>query len=110
MKLYSSGTAKSISIFALAGTGFKAVLTLNLPTLDVVAHVLGTSSIDLAANAESSSQNLLDRTLELLRQGLEPHRPRNVDDLIERHRLGVFDVLLLLSVPGRFFERFDDEG
>ena len=98
-----------VSSDALDATGVKGILTLNFPTLNVIAHIFGTPPIDLATNTESRSQNLLDRALKLLRQGLEPHRPCNVDDLIECDRLGVLDVLLLLSVPGRFFESFDDE-
>jgi hypothetical protein len=43
-----------------------AKLTLNLPTLNIIANVLWTSSIDLAANAESGTENLLNTTLELL--------------------------------------------
>lgn len=44
----------------------KQTLTLNLPTLDIVANVLWTSSINLAANAESSTENLLNTTLKFL--------------------------------------------
>lgn len=94
----------------LKGGSCPGRLTLNLATLNVVAHVLRTPSIDLTSDAEGSSQNLLDRPLELLCHRLEPHRPRDRDDLIERDGFGVLDVLLLLPVSGRFFEGFDDEG
>lgn len=46
--------------------GHSFVRNLNLPTLNIIADVLWTSSIDLAANAESGTENLLNTTLELL--------------------------------------------
>jgi hypothetical protein len=42
--------------------------TLNLSTLDIVTDILRTSPVNLAANAESSTENLFDTTLELLRK------------------------------------------
>jgi hypothetical protein len=67
-------------------------------------------AVHLAADAESGTQNLLDTPLQVLGEGLELHRPRNVDDLIEGNRLVVLDVLLLLPVTGGLLERPDDEG
>jgi hypothetical protein len=82
---------------------------LNLARLDVVGDVLGAAAINLATCAESSSENLLDGTLQVLGHGLESHGAGNVDDLIERNALGVLDVLLLLAVAGGLLEGLDDE-
>lgn len=83
---------------------------LNLARLNVVGDVLGAAAVDLAASAESSSEDLLDGTLEVLGHGLVPHGAGNVDDLIEGNALGVLDVLLLLAVSGRLLEGLNDEG
>jgi hypothetical protein len=83
---------------------------LNLAGLDVVGDVLGAAAVNLAASGESSSEDLLDGTLEVLGHGLEPHGAGNVDDLIERNALGVLDVLLLLAVTRGLLEGLDDEG
>lgn len=83
---------------------------LNLARLNVVGDVLGAAAVNLAASAESSSEDLLDGTLEVLGHGLEPHGAGNVDDLIKGNALGVLDVLLLLAVSGRLLEGLDDEG
>jgi hypothetical protein len=82
---------------------------LNLARLNVVGDVLGAAAVNLATSAESSSENLLDGTLQVLCHGLESHGAGNVDDLIERNALGVLDVLLLLAVTGRLLESLDDE-
>jgi hypothetical protein len=44
----------------------RQTLTLNLSTLNIIANILWTSPINLAANAESSTENLLNTALELL--------------------------------------------
>ena len=59
--------------------------TLDGAVLDVVANRLGAPSVHLAANAEGGPQNLQDRALELLGEGLEAHLTRDVDDLIQRY-------------------------
>jgi len=82
---------------------------LNLAGLDVVRDVLGAAAIDLAASAESSSENLKHGTLEVLGHRLEPHGAGNGDDLIKRNALEMLDVLLLLAVARRLLERLDDE-
>ena len=86
------------------------VLTLNLSVIDLVLDVLGALAIDLAADAESSSEDLLDGSLQLLGQRLVSHGPGNLNDLIQRNRLGVLDVLFLLSVTWWLLEGADDEG
>jgi hypothetical protein len=83
--------------------------TVDLARVDGLLNRLWALSINLAANAERGAQNLQDDTLEALREGLEPHRPRNVDDLVEADRLVVLDVLLLLPVAGGLLEGADDE-
>ena len=82
---------------------------LNLARLNVVGDVLGAAAVNLAASAESSSKDLLDGALEVLRHGLEPHGAGDVDDFIEGNALGVLDILLLLAVSGRLLEGLDDE-
>jgi hypothetical protein len=83
--------------------------TLNLSALDIIADILWTSSINLTTNAECSSENLLDRTLQFLRQRLESHCSRNFDDFFERDGLAVLDVLLLLPVARRLLQGLDDK-
>lgn len=83
--------------------------TVDLARLNRIADSLRALALHLAADAEGGTQNLLDNTLQVLREGLEPHSPRNVDDLVEGNRLVVLDVLLLLPVAGRLLERPDDE-
>lgn len=82
---------------------------LDLSGLNIIGHSLRAATVHLAACAESSSENLLDRALQILRHGLKSHSARNVDDLIERDALRVFDVLLLLAVSWGLFEGLDDE-
>ena len=82
---------------------------LNLARLDVVGDGLGRAAVDLAAGRESSAENLLDGTLQVLCHGLESHGAGDVDDLVERDALGVLDVLLLLAVPRGLLESLDNE-
>jgi len=39
----------------------------------------------------------------------ESHLPGDLNNLVQRYALGVFDVLLLLAIPWRFLEGLDDE-
>ena len=107
----------SLSLFSswsyprrVIGYRFGEGRTLNLAALDVVRDVLRTSAIYLAANTESRTQNLLHRSLQLLGERLEPHRPGNLDDVVERHALVVLDVLLLFPVAGGLLQGLDDKG
>jgi hypothetical protein len=84
--------------------------TVNLASLNRIANRLRALAIHLATNAESSAQNLLDATLEVLGEGLEAHRPRNLNHLVESDRAAVLDVLDLLAVTRGLLERPDDEG
>jgi len=84
--------------------------TLNLSALNIVADILWTSSINLAANAIARSEHLLHGTLQLLGKRFESHCPGDLNNLIKRNRLAVLDVLLLLSVARWLLERLDDEG
>jgi len=97
------------SVSAVNNKANHVSLTLNLARLDVVANSLGAPSINLAASAESSSQNLEDSSPKLLGERLLPHLSGNLDDLIQRNRLGVLDVLFLLTVTRRLLEGLDDE-
>jgi hypothetical protein len=82
----------------------------NLALLDIVRDVLGAAAIDLAADGESSTEDLEDNTAELLGHGASAHDAGNLDDLIHGDGLGVLDVLLLLAVTGRLLEGLDDKG
>lgn len=84
--------------------------TVNFTSLDIVADILGAAAIDLAANGESGAQNLQDGSAELLGQASGPHDTRNVDDLVQRNRLRMLNVLFLLAVTRRLLEGLDDEG
>lgn len=85
-------------------------LTLDLSALNIIADILWASSINLAADAERRTEDLLNRTLQLLCQRLEPHRACNLNNLIESDGLAVLDVLLLLPVARGLLEGLDDEG
>jgi hypothetical protein len=98
------------SLSAMRMRIFKDVLrlTLDLAALNVVADGLWTPSVDLAARGESSAENFLHGTLEVLGHGLVPHRSCDLNDLVERNRLGVLDILFLLPVSRWLLERPDD--
>lgn len=83
---------------------------LNLAGLDVIADILWASAVNLTSDAESSSEDLLDGTLQLLGEGLETHGAGNLNDLIEGDGLAMLDVLLLLAVARWLLEGLDDEG
>lgn len=87
-----------------------AKLTVNLARLDVIGDILGAAAVDLAADGESSTEDLKDTTTELLGHRAGAHDAGNLDDLIHRNGLRVLDVLLLLAVTGRLLEGLDDEG
>jgi hypothetical protein len=83
--------------------------TLNLSTLNIVTDIFWTSPINLATNTKSSTENLFDPTLELLRERLESHGTSDFDNLIQGDRLAMLDILFLLAVPRGLFQSFDDE-
>ena len=87
-------------------------LTLDRTLFDVIRNILRTSSIDLAAHTEGSSQDLQHGAFQLTREGLvgTTHGLCYVDDLIERDGLRMFDVLLLFAVARRLFQSADDKG
>jgi hypothetical protein len=82
----------------------------NLASLDIVRDILGAAAIDLAADGESSTQNLKDGTLERLGHGASAHGAGNLNNVIEGDGLVVLDVLLLLAVTGGLLEGLDDQG
>jgi hypothetical protein len=81
----------------------------NLASLDVVGDVLGAAAVNTATNRESGTEDLKDGTLELLSQRTVAHGAGDLDDVIERDRLGVLDVLLLLAVTRGLLEGLDDQ-
>jgi hypothetical protein len=85
-------------------------LTVNLASLDVVRDILGAAAIDLAADGESSTEDLEDNTLERLGHGAVLHLAGDLNNVIEGDGLGVLDVLLLLAVTRRLLEGLDDQG
>lgn len=84
-------------------------LTVDLARIDLVLDDLGALSLDLAADREGSTQDLLDGAGQSLGERLVSHGPGNVDDLLKRNRLAVLDVLLLLAVTWGLLERTDDK-
>jgi hypothetical protein len=102
------GNCIYISIRRIQVKSFK--LTVNLASLDVVADVLGAAAIDLAADGESSTEDLKDGTLELLGERASAHLAGNLNNLVKGNGLGVLDVLLLLAVTRRLLEGLNDEG
>lgn len=85
-------------------------LTVNLASLDVIGDILRAAAIDLAADRESSTEDLKDGTLELLGKRALTHLASDLNDLVQRNGLGVLDVLLLLAVTRRLLEGLDDKG
>ena len=105
---YSSGTASSLA--NCTRKRFQTIKrTLDLARLNLVRDILGAAAVDLAASAESSSENLLDGTLQVLGHRLEAHGAGDLNDLIERNALGVLDVLLLLAITRGLLEGLDNE-
>lgn len=84
--------------------------TVNLASLDVVRDVLGAAAVNLAADGESSTEDLKDGTLERLGHRAVAHGAGNLDDVVHGNGLGVLDVLLLLAVTRGLLEGLDDQG
>src|SRR5687767_2775098 len=110
MKLiYSSGTG-SVSESPVAGVWHEeSKHTVNVTAVNRLDDHAGRLAINLATNTVSSAENLLDGTLEILRERLVAHRAGNLDDLIEADGLVVLDVLLLLAVARGLLEGLDDK-
>merc|ERR1719198_2242696 len=70
----------------------------------------GLHALDGAAHGVAGAEHLLDGALELLREALVPHLPRNVEDDTLRQVAAVLDVLGLLAVAERLLQRLDDEA
>lgn len=107
--LASSISSRSLPVGEIPGPVLFE-LTINLASIDLILDNLGALSIDLAADREGGTQDLLDGAGQGLGERLEPHGPGNVDDLLKRDRLAVLDVLLLLSVTWGLLQGTDDEG
>lgn len=108
----SEWLAPSVSSHMVRKSICKAVafeLTVDLARIDLVLDNLGALSVDLAANREGSTEDLLDSAGQSLGERLESHGPGNVDDFLKRNRLAVLDVLLLLSVTWGLLQSTDDE-
>lgn len=104
--VYSEGTISTLARLNKSGIQH----TVNLASLDVVADILGATAINLAADGESSTEDLENGAAELLGERAVAHRASNLDNVIEGDGLGVLDVLLLLAVTGRLLEGLDDKG
>lgn len=100
-----SGCASNASVAKDLGP-----LTVDLACLDRIADSLGALAVHLAANRESSTQDLLDGALQALGERLEAHCPCDLDDLVQGDRLVVLDVLLLLAVARGLLQGADDKG
>jgi hypothetical protein len=83
--------------------------TVNLAGLDIVADILGAAAVDLAANGKGSTEDLEHGSAELLGERAVAHDAGDVDDLLQRDRLGVLNVLLLLAVTRGLLQGLDDK-
>lgn len=90
--------------------GGRGELTVDLTRLDGVDDRLRGLAVNLASNAVRRSENLLDSAGKRLGEGLVPHSPGNLNDLVEGDGLVVLDVLFLLAVTGGLLQGADDEG
>jgi hypothetical protein len=72
-------------------------LTLNFSRFNVIRNFFWTPPVNLASDRIRSAENLLDRAIEILLHGFESHLASNLNDLIERNRLAVLDVLFFFS-------------
>ena len=102
---YETGTAHVSAVF----TWNSRVLTLHTAVVNFLTDGLWRLAIHQTSYAKGCSENLLDSTLQVLGHGLEAHGPCDIDYLIERNRLGVFDVLFLLPISRWLLESFDHE-
>jgi hypothetical protein len=73
----------------------------DLARVDALDDVVRRAAVDGAADGLRGAQDLLAPGRERLRERLGAHRPRDLDDLVERHVPAVLDVLLLLAVARR---------
>ncbi|CAH0364561.1 unnamed protein product, partial [Pelagomonas calceolata] len=83
---------------------------LQFAVLDLLHDVHGRLAVDRAADREGRPQHLEDRALELAGHRAGPHRPRDLNHLVQRDVAVVLDVLLLLAVADGLVERLDDQG
>ena len=76
--------------------------------LDLLLQILGLHLVHSAPHRHGRAKDLLHSPLERLGHRLVPHRPCDVDDLIEGDVAAVLNVLDLLPVPLRLLERLDN--
>merc|ERR1712105_135268 len=81
----------------------------DLALVDLVDDVVGSVTIDGAADRLGGAQDLLDGALQLARHGALPHDAGNVNDLVEGNIAAVFDVLDLLAVTWGLLEGADKQ-
>lgn len=79
-------------------------------SVNIDLDVLGGLTIDGATNGESSSQDLLQGSLESSRLRLVSHGSSDLEDLISSDVTVVEDVLRLLSVSHRLLQLLDNQG
>lgn len=65
-------------------------------------------AVNSGTNRLGSTEDLLDGTLKRLGKRLGSHLTGNVDDLVQRNRTVVLDVLLLLSVSWGLLKSTND--
>lgn len=65
--------------------------------------------VHLATNTLASTENLLHRAGESATERLVAHRPRDLDNLVNRNVAAVRDILRLLAVTQGLFESLDDQ-
>ena len=80
------------------------------PVIDLVNDVVGSLTVNSAANRLSSPEDLLDDPTELLGHGSGSHHTGGLVDVLNGDVTAVLDVLHLLPVPGRLLQGLDDES
>lgn len=107
-EIYSWGTVEQLVPCSATYTSSK--LTIDLASLDIIGDILGAAAVDLAADRESSTEDLQDGSAELLGEAAVTHGAGDLDDVVQRDGLAVLDVLLLLAVTRGLLEGLDDQG
>lgn len=111
-KPFAKFTPRELSLISLqTKAACLSILTINGTLLDFVTDVLGAAAVNLATDRECGTEDFEHGSSKLLGERLvgASHGAGNVDDFVQRDRLGVLDVLLLLSVTRWLLEGSDDE-
>ena len=82
----------------------------DFSSIDKLCDLLGTLSVDSAAESDSSAQNFFHCTSEINGHTLRSELLCDFNNIVHLDVTVVLDVLYLLSGSGSFLKGFDDEG